>query len=1635
MGFGNFLKGVVAQANPFDRGKTYGSYNPPKKKLQPGDYGYVAPTAAPKAPQSQNPLAVQQPQNHFDTGITQLTLPGAPKPTVNPLGANTNLAPLIKPVPGQVIKPTTTLQPAQPKPANQPQNGYQQAPGVTGTRGTKNGENGVFATNAKTGKTNFVPDAPKPQDNRFWQKVGRGFKTAGQTAVGTVANVPEVALAAGRAGTGIVQGVTQLPHVVTAITATGTQKLNNAVDNRFTHALNTGAQGANTGVNAVTKQVDRPFGVINRGLDRAAQGYENHVPGATGGAKVYKYEQIPLNVLAGLLTLGGSTAAGEAGQAGRLGEAGEAGKSGLITRLLNKPLMTNEDNAVARTAQAISSKTRPVVQSLNAPFSSSKNAITKFIGNNRNLENEAIDAGEAGNILSEAGQPGVTQIPVGTGIDVNAPPGEPISVPVKVNTPTPTQGPIIREIGGDAPNVTRVPTPDEVAAQRAADRFSAQPAPRPDTSIEGVTPREPTAPFKLNDTAVKGTQDEAIQGYAAMLKDLGEGNGVDLVPDGEPYGYGKKRVSNNVRFGDTKGKRMTKQDWLDEAERQLRAGRGEPGAQRAFDDASNPEVQSMLNKGDQTPAPEGKPIAVKEVKGIPVTDQTVVPTDLPETPGTVRPTAATAPMEAKSAAAASTPVVNTPPSLPKDVQNILDNPKQFNKRQVAAARNQRKLARQMAKTQEDTADAMDRIKTASPVATSGEGFVPTGEFGKSVNGGPIQNVNRAAEMQQAVQETSQMSPGDVLKTARDNQRETGGFNRRDIRNVAALFETKRLPRGSSEWNEARQILKEDGTVWGQTGVLRNYTMRRTASADELMGRYESKIYRLADDPSKIDGKLFDDVEAAENSYTEARDAASKAYNDFTESPTSANAKAYHAAQDAADKADKNAKITEYKVADKALKGNKDVKQVRELEKMANDADLYQMDAVDASMLSGTGTFVRNVVNAATSGAEEGLFGKIGAKISSKLTGEVVGGGVGRKSVSGFLEGAHNVVDASKARAGNAGKNPLSHIKNYATTGNQMGDTFIDSQVAHNTLDHYTQVLKDQGFKGSELKNRASVMARQDPDDIAKMYQGAARTAAGLGSGITRNNKIETVVKNMISDAISGGNPNKVSEGIAKLTTRMTIGFPTAIGRSTVEGVKRFTLGAPTFVKALATKDPQARALLIKEGIKQAGTGGLVLPPLFYALGQSGAITGAYPSDPEERARWEREGISENSVKIGGSYYQLPAYLGAWAVPGLFYASLGRNNGDFKAAAADTAKIVPSLLPTEQAGNIQDVIDGRTDVGKFMSQSGAAAVRAATPAGALLNQIAKSLDSTKNDTTGGTNWENFVNRVVGGIPGQNKFADIPDAVDDAGNPIKNPGAVPLAFGASSAEQGAGEARTADLKAQVTSQAKALQGTGALDDPNLKGVLDDKNLQLYNKLTSGKDLSQKEMNSLQDALVKGVSASDDTAYLEREQYDTNLAALKLKRQLMSADKTTKPSDIAKMDAQIKRGQVYKDNNVPYDLITAYKGTSLSDWRAMGDPESDSYDPDTYQKLWDMDEMMTKAGVSDKTGDMTKNKFSAKESKAGGKGSRGGYSSDFGKLTAGDFAPKVQQYQTMDQSSGVVPHISVVRPNIVHKIGSSG
>lgn len=661
MGFGSFLRGIVAQVNPFDHGQTYGSYNPPKKKPQPGEPGYQAPTSSfsqPGSQSQQNSLRTQSPENLFQGLNKNLSL-GSSAPSTVPVFKTPSVQAMPTPAPGTVVKPTVKTPEDNVNDGLNAGKSWQQ---ISRETGVPLGQVQAYSqkTRPNYGITPSSPAAYKPPG--FW-------RTLRDTAIGTVANLPEVGLAAGRAATGIVQGALTLPHAVTSIAATGTQKLANNFNNPVTRQINRGFQDVNTGVKTATRYgVNDVFDPLNRGLDTASKMYERNVPMAYNGAKVYRTSQIPINALAALLTLGGSEVAGGAGEAA--GEAGNASKIGqlkdFLSGVLNKPLVSNEDNLISRGAQAVQNAARPTVEALNQPIKSVTGLINKF--------RPDIAAGEVGNLTSDA----TTRIPVSQGIDVNAPPSEPVNVPV-TNASEPSR--LIQEIGGDA----KTATSNADVAKRIADNRRASAAINnttvPDRSIDGITPRPPEKPFALNSDNIAKSQNKIIKDYADTLRGLGEGNGTQLVPDGEG---GYVRTTNNVRTAENAGKRMSKADWVAEAEQQLRDGKGMSEVQKAFNDAADPEVQAMLAKGAQTNIPDGRPINVQEVKGIHVLDKTDIPQNLPETPGKVRLTEAAAPNEAKSEAVAAQQLA---PPVPKDTpQAILENPEQYNKRQVAAAK-------------------------------------------------------------------------------------------------------------------------------------------------------------------------------------------------------------------------------------------------------------------------------------------------------------------------------------------------------------------------------------------------------------------------------------------------------------------------------------------------------------------------------------------------------------------------------------------------------------------------------------------------------------------------------------------------------------------------------------------------------------------------------------------------------------------------------------------------------------------------------------------------------------------------------------------------------------------------------------
>lgn len=115
-----------------------------------------------------------------------------------------------------------------------------------------------------------------------------------------------------------------------------------------------------------------------------------------------------------------------------------------------------------------------------------------------------------------------------------------------------------------------------------------------------------------------------------------------------------------------------------------------------------------------------------------------------------------------------------------------------------------------------------------------------------------------------------------------------------------------------------------------------------------------------------------------------------------------------------------------------------------------------------------------------------------------------------------------------------------------------------------------------------------------------------------------------------------------------------------------------------------------------------------------------------------------------------------------------------------------------------------------------------------------------------------------------------------------------------------------------------------------------------------------------------------------------------------------------DKAKFNTDIARYTTMRDKKISYEDFAQYSRTSLADWRNLGDPESDTYNPNLYQKLFAIDQTMAAGKASGNSKDPTADKYSAKVAKKGGGGSKSvtsntiGSPPSIGRVSLGNLAP---------------------------------
>lgn len=1052
-------------------------------------------------------------------------------------------------------------------------------------------------------------------------------------------------------------------------------------------------------------------------------------------------------------------------------------------------------------------------------------------------------------------------IPVRQGIDIQQPVSD--SVPINVRTPD-ADRPIIRELAGDAPNVTQVPTRTQAVEQRAANRFQNQKFGVPDDRIEGVTPRTPEQPYQYDAEVAATTQDKLVDEYAEFLRSIGEGNGTQLVPDGEG---GYIRTSNNVRFGDTKGKGMTKDMWREEAERQLRAGEADPAIQREFDDATNPEIQSLLARGEQAPVEEGRPIKVQQVDSIPVQDRTDVPQGLPETPGTVRATTATAPAKTEAKLVAET---QPPTPRPKDL--------------------------------------------------------PKSEFDE---GGTLPTTN--------ADEGSRMPSGDE-----------GGLDESYERLLASLQENQAAYKAQKKLNRAEKKARK---------------LEQQRIYDELVDQGYSRAEAERISRSAWKGEYTKNSVANFDVDSKEAEAFRKAIDDtFPHGWDRENTKtAFN-------------HLIDPNRTDPLPDGER--RRIRQfLQKKLGDDKAMELEEVllearasgDRSQIGKAADFMTSSIAAGDISAvgRQGLSGLINHPGMSKgAWGDAM---QALKSVEGekafvrelennryatfiseMMDGKWQTLDdiADEARGLDTGNRLTSW---YVNPSNRHYNTYLDSL----RLRQKTAIIDRYGGPEGFLK-AAEKANPEDPKKWMKAWNDVIDRQSGRGSFSAKGSPTVGDMQVLFS-----------ARNLASKFQRLT---------------------SPFHLGLLKTNPAAYRYQLQETGLQAA-----VLGSTLAALHASGIAD-----------------IENGKIKIGNTRIDI--------------------TGGFSTIFNTMNKMRKSwgVMHDTSENSIFDPSPGDAAIDYLKNQF-------APTFGSILRLA--DVDWSKGEDKYGNKIDTSWWLQTAPMPAVAKTAV--DSLSEGENLLgtaRNMGLDALGFNTNTYQSAedkdkAARAETADT---VNAALQSIRDTGLLSDSMINSI-DDEDVRDILTGKSDKQLSEDELKKVRNKLVGGITVGtgndSDSAYRERGEYDKDIAALRLKREMVEAEPNHKPSDIKALDIQIKRSEILRDNDIPFELLEKYQKTGVENWRKL---EKD--DPNMFQKLWEIDELMTKAGVSYKSGSFTDNKYYQKERKSGGRGGSGGrkLSTDFGKLTGtSPFAPKVREYVSLDQSTGRIPRIKRTNPNIVHTI----
>jgi hypothetical protein len=575
-----------------------------------------------------------------------------------------------------------------------------------------------------------------------------------------------------------------------------------------------------------------------------------------------------------------------------------------------------------------------------------------------------------------------------------------------------------------------------------------------------------------------------------------------------------------------------------------------------------------------------------------------------------------------------------------------------------------------------------------------------------------------------------------------------------------------------------------------------------------------------------------------------------------------------------------------------------------------------------------------------------------AKTEGEFKGSVYAGGDLRKALqSGDMGGRTQL-----SRATNLG---LTKTRRFIRAGAEMA-TNLSGGIKTAELERGAyQEARQLGLKGNDLK---------------------AFTAARAASPT----RLEEEAGNKLWDEVNNMNDNWLTSGLEKMSGAMThvpvigqtmknLTFPFTrwVGGQAYNMVtdKNAVANVVKFANAWRKGDSQAMVKNVA-GLAQNATAALTLG---YGLAKAGILTTT-----------DAQGYNDNGLylHINGRY--VPASFLGFFAPSIIlgYSTYHGFNDSKDSSVAD--KILHTTATTLDAtwravnGNTLTGQDNTTleALGKWGSRQGGygagdvAATVAGQGAGQFVPGIVGDVNAVLNNSTNlNPTHEASLTKVENPNSKSGHATDVPKT---ALNQFKN--RIP------------GVSQTLPRKAGVAApdEVDRLIRGGARDTGATIQAAKDKqtkiNQSAYNAAHDIPDPAGKYDSKKGESFEGAVAAR-----IANNEYDKAIPALQQKLNMYKGDKNVDPKTVKKLQSHIKELNVTKTYGADGQAVRElYTKTNLTDWRNMGDPESDSYDPETYQKLYDYDTKLARQGVAGNGSADEKNKFTAKKPGKGRSGS---------------------------------------------------